>query len=559
VGVDEFNLRINRPSSDPDGTDVWLARAAGEAIHVEAPCGGHVTLRGDPDPLVVLWRLLEVLPELNTVFVEQRLEIECNRGTEAVLPLWLKGVQDRGEGSHSDDDCIESIEDNMNWANHSHDHYVFINGDQWVALVDSSGIQEPKIIVVPMKGSWIHDWFDIEYASFSIYETANIISDREIAVCGLITPRVFAFVDRFDQRETHVAISPAQGEAADLSEFLNFSELAEQLRTTWSIPPGDDDFIYWGFLQLAKSGELAINLRGLYPSHGDYLGVGLSSSSMWSFSCNLPSESIREALGEISDRWSSAHSFQMIVPVDPLARLVSIDEQLQNALVGPEVELAAKGWVPRVDIGYIVFDAVRSAQGKLSKPDVTRNLIMNLERLTLGVTHARQVLGIDKNANLTKAWHAHESTSLQSPERYWETFDAYWTLAKAGRPSPGELAMLKADLKKSTAIERRVSELGWPSDWDPWLCGVWIELGGTTKAARCWADAGWNVIDVLTCPRLSRYWNPTITERLTAAFSLQLFALDAAPEGVAPWPEGDITIQMVLQAVKIVEGDIGGS
>jgi len=73
-------------------------------------------------------------------------------------------------------------------------------------------------------------------------------------------------------------------------------------RPTWSIPLSEDDFIEWGFLQLAKAGDASVTLRGLDHDRDDFLGMGLSWTSEWTFSSGLDRHVLMEALGELTDR-----------------------------------------------------------------------------------------------------------------------------------------------------------------------------------------------------------------------------------------------------------------
>lgn len=453
-----FKMRIQRPIDSASSSHEWMAISEGDLVRVTLPDGARLHIPRNEDSLVTLNELAVAVPGIDSVAMRQRVEIDCSPSVEAVLPLWLNPLDDEAAGSSDDDECLAEIEDRVSWANYSADHYIFVNNHQWAVISATRGSGEAAWAAVPIRGNWYHEWFEIPYASFGFTETASMTSGWDSSSCGLITNRVFASVDRFDEGETYVSIRAATDPASDIHHWIWSSEIADQFRETWAIPDGDDDFIEWGFLQLAKTGEVEIELRGLDPSlGGDMLGVGLTGSSEWTFRCHQPPEVLRAALGEIADRRPGG-----VRERAPRILEGSFCEQLEQAQLLSEEELVEEGWIPSVlvdrEMGIKIFNA-------LVEPEV-------------------------------------------DPE--------------------------------SVGAE-------WPSSWDPRIAPLWTRLGGTVEAASAWATAGWDYRDVLSLPRLSRYWNPPMTERLQLSTVPPVSGLDAPIGGERSWPLGDHTIVEFLK------------
>lgn len=296
----DFLLRVERPSASSDEPLVWTAVGDETTVELELPDGSRLQVAGNPDPLQTLEVLSRMAPQLNVALQEQRLEIRCAPEVEAVLPLWLTVVDEKGPGSQTDEDCLYEIEDRLGWADHSSQHYVFVNGKLWAAISAQPGPTSTRFIV-PLRGSWPDEWFGKLYGSVGFTEGGSRTSGWDSSTCGLITRRVFAIADKFDEGDIFVTVRPAGDPAEDFRDWIWSSELLRQLRETWEIPAGDDDFIEWGFLQLVKSGRSEIELAATDPL-SDSMGVGLTDSSEWTFTRGLPAKRVRKALGEVADR-----------------------------------------------------------------------------------------------------------------------------------------------------------------------------------------------------------------------------------------------------------------
>jgi len=298
-----FRLRIQRPIDAAGGSHEWIAVSVDDLVQVALPGGTRMQVPLHEDALVTLGELSAAVPGVDDVPMRQRLEIDCSLSVAAVLPLWLNPIEHDAAGSSDDHECLAEIEDRISWADYSADHYIFVNNHQWAVISATREGSTAQWAAVPIRGNWQHEWFETPYASFGFTETGSRTSGWDSSSCGLTTSRVFASVDRLDEGDTYVSLKAATDPASDIRRWIWSSEIASQFRQTWEIPDGDDDFIEWGFLQLAKAGEVEVELRGLDPSlGGDMLGVGLTASSAWTFTCHQPPDVLRAALGDISDR-----------------------------------------------------------------------------------------------------------------------------------------------------------------------------------------------------------------------------------------------------------------
>lgn len=302
MDASEFHLRVARESSPGQDPRVWRAAAAGDAIVLTRPDGSQTQVPASPDAVAVLTALAEADPALAVIPPFDRVDIECPPAVESVLPLWLTGARKGSIGGTVENEYLETIEDSLAWVDYSTDHCVFVNGRQWAAISSAGGGPDAPWIIVPIRGDWYEDWFESVYASFGFTETGSMTSGWDASLCGLITSRVLSTIDKFDEGETYVTVREATDPVAEVRAWLRDSELADQLRRTWDIPFEDDDFLEWGFLQLALSGATQIELRGLDPSHGDMLGVGLTASSKWTFTSSLSGDQLRQVVGEMSGR-----------------------------------------------------------------------------------------------------------------------------------------------------------------------------------------------------------------------------------------------------------------
>lgn len=125
-------------------------------------------------------------------------------------------------------------------------------------------------------------------------------SGLDTSVLGLLTDRVVSWVDRLDEQPTFVWIGPLTAPEEHFKAWLEGNWLARQLRETWNIPPGEDDFVAWGFLKLAQQGGGSIDLAGALSDDSGDLGIGLTATSRWTFTSSLPSTTIVEALADVT-------------------------------------------------------------------------------------------------------------------------------------------------------------------------------------------------------------------------------------------------------------------
>lgn len=298
----QFWLKITRPGDSIDKPLLWLATSRGNVIDITLPTGSSIQVPNSAIPLVSLASLSAAAPGIDEVPMFQRVEITCSPTVQAALPLWLRPSDKEQLVSEHVAECITAIEEQIRWASYSPSHCIFINGLQWAVISVRNERSDASWAAVPVSGDWYLDWFHHVYASFGFVETASRTSGWDSSVCGLLTPQVFAFVDSFDEGDAFVTLRTATNAAADLRDWIWSSELANRLRETWDIPFGEDDFIDWGFLQLAKTGKSEVELNGLKSSNDDYLGMGLTNSSKWSFTCSLASNKILSAVGDMADR-----------------------------------------------------------------------------------------------------------------------------------------------------------------------------------------------------------------------------------------------------------------
>lgn len=256
-------------------------------------------LHAATDTLDTLTLITKLVPGINVVRVDEACTIECSDEVEAVLPLWLQASTDSGLGGTVDDLFVEALEDRDSELSISPEHFVFVNGNQWGAWQGEDPDSQPVWVIAPLRDLWFSDF----YGSFDFIETGSMTSGWDVSECGLISERVFSTVDRFDEGPVHLSVRMATDPVSDLRDWMRSSELASQLRDTWPPFPDCDDFIEWGFLQLAKSGSTDITLWGAETDDGDEdPPIGLTSTSRWTFDCSLPNEQLREALGDMTDR-----------------------------------------------------------------------------------------------------------------------------------------------------------------------------------------------------------------------------------------------------------------
>jgi len=539
-----FWLTASRRRFHSDSLAMWRIEGRDGTVAITTPDGSARTLRIDGDPLTVLRQVAASFPGICDVLEREVLELECSPEIEGALPLWLRVVETGGVGSGEIDPIYEEDLDNgLSWAPHSSEHFVFVNGLQWGAIPVKYHLEAEKFAMLPIRGNWIDDLFIREYASFGFSETASMTSGRDSSRCGLVAPGLFGFVDRFDQGETLVTLRVAGTEVDDLRSWIWGSELADQLRDTWSIAAEDDDFIEWGLLQLVNSGRSGIDVRGLHPDAEDDLGVGLTSSSEWSFGCKLPLTTLRAALGQLADRrpGGGPEPTPMFASETPLG-------QLEEALELPEAELDALGWKRAVEVdrefGIKIFNVT-------AEPRLSGEIIEDI-RAAAGAIPAEapalETVCAETAQTIQEAWIAVTGVAQGHPELRDRALADFWRVLEARGVSM--TAELKRELEWALEIEGSAREFGWPSEWDPRLCQLWVRNGGTAKSARAWAGAGWEFRSVLMTDRLSRYWNPSVQTRVKTVTVRKMQDFDLPDDGSHAVPPGEITVGEFLQAVQ---------
>lgn len=538
-----FWLTASRRKSHSDTVAVWRIEKHNGTVAVTTPDGSTRTFQSDGDHLTVLRQVAVSFPGIRDVFEREVLELECSPDIEGVLPLWLRVVEAGGVSDGEIDPIYEEQLDNcLSWASYSSEHFAFVNGLQWGAIQVRAHLESEQFAMLPIRGSWIGDLFIREYASFGFSETASMTSGWDSSRCGLVAPGLFGFVDRFDEGETFVTLRVAGTQVDDLRSWIWESELADQLRGTWSIATEDDDFIEWGLLQLVRSENSHIDVWGLHPEADDDLGVGLTSSSKWSFSCELPPNTLRAALGELADRRPGGvpEPTPMFVSETPLG-------QLEEALELPEVELVALGWKRAVEVdrefGIKIFNAT-------CEPRLSGEIIESV-RASAGVFPAEApalgTVGAESAQTIQEAWITAQSLAQERPELQDRALAEFWRIAEAAGAS--RAADMKRELEWALDIECSAREFGWPSEWDPRLCQLWIRSGGTAKSARAWATAGWEFRSVFLLDRVSRYWNPPVKTRVKAVKVPKVTDLDIPEDAAQAVPPGEITLHQVQLAI----------
>lgn len=539
-----FWLTASRRNSHSDTVAVWRIEKQDGTVAVTTPDGSTRTFQSEGDHLTVLRQVAVSFPGIRDVFEREVLELECSPDIEGVLPLWLRVVEAGGVSDGEIDPIYEEQLDNcLSWASYSSEHFAFVNGLQWGAIQVRGHLESEQFAMLPIRGSWIDDLFIREYASFGFSETASMTSGWDSSRCGLVAPGLFGFVDRFDEGETFVTLRVAGTQVDDLRSWIWESELADQLRGTWSIATEDDDFIEWGLLQLVKSGNSRIDVRGLHLEADDDLGVGLTSSSEWSFSCGLPPNTLRAALGELADRRPGGvrEPRPMFSSETPLG-------QLEEALKLPEVELVALGWKRAVEVdrefGIKIFNAT-------CEPRLSGEIIESI-RASAGVFPAEapalETGGTESAQTIQEAWMDVTAVAKEHLKLRDRALAEFWRVLEARNVSIA--AELKGELEWALEIEVSARECGWPSEWDPRLHQLWFRNGGTGDSARAWARAGWDFRSVFLMDRLSRYWNPSVQARVTTVAVRKLTDFDLPDDGSNAVPPGEITVADFLQAVE---------
>ena len=292
-------LRVQRPAAGQESSLTWLVNAEGSDVAVTALGGESLHLRAEDHILDTLNLIADAAQGINLVRVDEPYTIECTNDVQAVLPLWLRVSAESGAAGAVADGHVVALEECASNLQVSFEHFMIVNGQQWAAWRGGSADSQPMWIAAPLRDDFIDD----EYGFFDFTETGSMTSGRDVSRCGLITARAFAVVDRFDEGDpTYLSVRPATDPVNDLRHWLQQSELASQLSDIWPPFPDCDNFIEWGLLQLAKSGSTELTLWGAETDdEDDDPPMGLTSTSRWTFNCSLPSEQLRQALGEMLD------------------------------------------------------------------------------------------------------------------------------------------------------------------------------------------------------------------------------------------------------------------
>lgn len=492
------------------------------------------------DPLALLRTLAAADPEINRLHPEQEVTITCSDNVRDVLPLWLAPVDDAVAGCRASDEFNDFIDESMPWITRSYSHYLIVNDEKWVIIVPESvgyGVESTERCAVPNHGDYSGDFLEVTWGSFGFSESGSMTSGWDSSALGLLTARVVASVDTLDEAGANVRLAELADRTEHFKSWVGSNWLGDQLRETWDIPDGDDDFIGWGFLKLAERGGGTIDLRGNVSYDSDGMGIGLTTTSDWTFTSSLPPEQILEALGDLHNRRPGGQE-----PVLPPI-------MLQYCLEAPEEERLAHGWVPTVGIPAKVRRAVASSLRDTPSLTVAECQVGNLERdiAGLGAERARQLLGLRPTSSLSDAWHARQSLSARNADHFEAAHDAYWTLVRV-EALQRDLVFAGEARARAAGIAERARSASWTCSWDVRYADVWLDLGGSAAAAERWALAGWKADTVLTCGRIGRYWNPTLAERVVLEDVPTFDAPDLPPEGVEPWPCPDLHFNQVVWA-----------
>ena len=292
-------------SKSVDGADpeVWNILQDGEALRFQTPEGGIHRIAND-EPLKVLRSLVELDPTINTLRELEDVVIGCVGEVRDVLPLWLRPLDEVVQGGRRNEELEDSIEESLWWIP-TLAHHLSVNGEVWAVIASNASPYESSprdLFAVPVAGDDLPLWFKEEWASVGFIEMGSMTSGLDTSVLGLLTDRVVSWVDRLDEQPTCVWIGPLTAPEEHFKAWLEGNWLARQLRETWNIPPGEDDFVAWGFLKLAQQGGGSIDLAGALSDDTGDLGIGLTPTSRWTFTSSLPSTTIVEALGTLTDR-----------------------------------------------------------------------------------------------------------------------------------------------------------------------------------------------------------------------------------------------------------------
>jgi len=299
-GPSELLLAVNAVCENKEWS--WTSSEREKTVELTLANGKLVQIPATYDALMTLQKISVEESDANVIPSGCRVEIECPRSVEAVLPLWLRPSTEGGRGGGSLGEAIEEIEDDVSWAPYSADHVVFVNDEQWIVVTAEAEGVEGQLFCVPVRGTWYSEWFSSTYASFIFTETGSRTSGWGVSVCGLITDRVFAVINRFDEGETMITLRLATDPVTDLQTWVWSSKVADALRDTWTVADDVDDFIEWGLLQLAKEEGHEIQVWGIQGDEDQDLGVGLTNTSRWTFGSHLSKKDLRAALGEMLDR-----------------------------------------------------------------------------------------------------------------------------------------------------------------------------------------------------------------------------------------------------------------
>lgn len=302
---ESFALEV-RWSREPCEPVVWRATGDGSQVLVTLPDGSSTSVAQSADPLEVLEHLLIQAPGINRIPAMQVTEVNCSPNVEALLPLWLTADEDVGPGPDPDQADIDLITDTLGAVPCGSAHVLRVNGSIWAAVKVSDPKQQSTLVFTPLRGSGAEGLFAETYGLFSFTERGGMISGLALSAVGLLTPKVLAIVNVLDDDAASIRIQAPRDPVTDLQTWIRTDDLAQQLRPLWDLSKEDADFIEWGFLQLAKSGNSSIELVGLTDvcedPDGEGLGMGLTTTAAWTFESDLPPWLLREAVAGVTDR-----------------------------------------------------------------------------------------------------------------------------------------------------------------------------------------------------------------------------------------------------------------
>lgn len=140
---------------------------------------------------------------------------------------------------------------------------------------------------------------------------------------------------------------------------------------------------------------------------------------------------------------------------------------------------------------------------------------------------AAHFLGLPLDAERTAIFRRVEYLVAQRPHdsaQLW--FAAYDMVPPIISGPESSLRLLHECEDRLRSLEKDLTELSWPDNWDDRLCPVWKAYGGSGASATAWAEAGWKPDLVMTWTDVRGFEGVDLSVRLSAT-------------DVPPWNESD--------------------